>query len=264
MITSEPISSILRALGFLSRIPVGSSHFGDGHRASDDAHVYPLAGLVISLPAALLVGLAAVYPHASLLLATLAVAATVIITGALHEDGLGDVADGFFATTDRTRMLEIMRDPHLGTFGTLALILSILLRVVCLGILIENAGAVETAMLLMATEALSRSALVWHWFALPNARPGGKADHAGQPSQRQVQLSLVFGMAIFTVASFLAQISVVAAVMTVICAAIAALLFKTYCIAKLGGHTGDTVGATQQIVVLSLLALLAISTVAPN
>ncbi|MEL6203202.1 MAG: adenosylcobinamide-GDP ribazoletransferase [Pseudomonadota bacterium] len=254
----------IRALGFLSRVPISSQHFDEAHRPSDDAHAYPLAGIAISLPAALIISGAAFYPTASLLFAALAVFSTVVITGALHEDGLADVADGFFATKDRARMLKIMRDPHLGTFGTLALIFSIVLRVACLSIVIEQTGPLAAALLFMGVEAVSRSAMVWHWYALPNARSGGKADQAGRPDEKQVRLGVAIGSGTFIITGLTAQIHLLTVVITVTLAACAAFVFKSYCSTKLDGHTGDTIGTTQQIVVVTVLSVLAILGTTPT
>ncbi|MEN0001485.1 MAG: adenosylcobinamide-GDP ribazoletransferase [Pseudomonadota bacterium] len=251
-------SSIFRALGFLSRIPVSSAHFPADHQARDDAQFYPLAGSVIAVPATFIIAAAAFVPHATLLMAAIAIAALVIITGALHEDGLGDVADGFFATRDKGRILDIMRDPHLGTFGMLALVFSVTFRVTALTILIGQLGALSAALALMGVEAISRAAMVWHWQALPNARPDGKADRAGQPDNAQMWQAVAMGAAIMLICmvagSFWAP-----AVIALLAAAACAFWFKNMCMARIGGHTGDTIGATQQITAIAALMTLAIA-----
>lgn len=255
---SEFISSTLRALGFLSRISIPAQHFSADHRACDDAHVYPVAGLVVAFPAFIVIALFGFFPGTDIIAAILAIASLIFITGALHEDGLGDVADGFFATNDRAKMLEIMRDPHLGTFGTLALIISLLLKVASLHILLVSLGAWSAAFLLVSIEAVSRSAMVWHWHALQNARPGGKADQAGQPTERQALIAFTIGVPIFLGGCLITQISILAAIATTAIGAIAVIGFKRYCLFKLNGHTGDTVGATQQIVSVVVFVMLAI------
>ncbi|MEO0542758.1 MAG: adenosylcobinamide-GDP ribazoletransferase [Pseudomonadota bacterium] len=258
------IVSTLRALGFLSRIPIPAQHFTADHRASDDAQTYPLAGIVIAMPAAVLIVATALFPGAEWLLAILAVASLSVITGALHEDGLADVADGFFATDDRERVLEIMRDPHLGTFGTLALLISFLLRVAALTSLIGAIGPYSTAYALLAVEAVSRSAMVWHWHSLSNARPAGKAHHAGQPNQTQMRQSIMVGAVLVAGLWLLSWSSLIATIIAIATGVGAATAFKNYCQSKLGGHTGDTIGATQQIVALATLTSLAICAAVSN
>ena len=132
----------LTAFMFFTRIPLPSGIAKDLNKPDTlgaSAIAFPLAGLAIGLILAL------IYFIATLLLpvpvaALITIIAGVLITGALHEDGLADCADGFGASSDRARILEIMRDSRIGTYGTLALISSIALRWAMLAALPVEAG----------------------------------------------------------------------------------------------------------------------------
>ena len=113
--------------------------------------------------------------------AALAVAATVAVTGALHEDGLADVADGFGGGATRERKLEIMRDSRIGTYGVCALILSFILRISAL----TNLGdpALVTAVL-VAAHAAARAPIPAFMRLVPAARTDGLSADAGRGLQR--------------------------------------------------------------------------------
>ncbi|MEL6920462.1 MAG: adenosylcobinamide-GDP ribazoletransferase, partial [Pseudomonadota bacterium] len=247
-----------------SRVPVSSTHFHDTHSTADDSAVYPLAGAIIAAPSSAIIALATFFPDAAWVLATIAVGTTIAVTGALHEDGLADVADGFFATQDKDRILTIMRDPHLGTFGTLALVISVILKIAAVATLINTAGAIQTAGALIGIEAASRAAMVWHWYSLDNVRPDGKAAAAGQPDEKAWQTALALGLALFALfAIALPGLWFQGATAIAACAMIATA-FAQLCRTRIGGHTGDSVGATQQLTAVGMLAVLAISTNLPT
>ena len=146
---------------------------------------YPLAGLVVgaisslSLFATLALGLPPV------LAAGLAVTLQVIITGALHEDGLADVADGFWGGRERVRRLEIMRDSRIGSYGVAALVLSLGLRWQGVAALAEASPALAMAGLI-GLAILSRAACGVLMAALPAARPEGMGRYASGAAWQRV------------------------------------------------------------------------------
>ena len=142
----------------------------------------PLAGLILALPAALVLAVGWWIGLGPFLAATLAIAALVVATGALHEDGLADVADGFGGGTTRERRLEIMRDSRIGAYGGAALVLALALRIGALATLLDRTGyAAATAPVLAA--ALSRVAALAPMVLLPPARPGGLSASVGRPDR---------------------------------------------------------------------------------
>jgi len=144
MIRSIPLflRSLLRALGFLTRLPVNKKYYEQDRDRKSDARCYPLAGALIGCVGALIFVLFSYLKFSPLVASLFATAMIIIITGGLHEDGLGDVADGFFAPKayDCQARLAIMKDSHIGVFGLLALILSIGLRVALLTDLSQHSG----------------------------------------------------------------------------------------------------------------------------
>lgn len=245
------IAATLRALAFLTRLPPVGSAFSGPHRLGDDADAFPLAGLIAALPsAALLLGTSAL-GLSPLVSAALATTLLVAVTGALHEDGLADVADGLGGHHAKARALAIMKDSRIGAYGTLALVLSLILRV---GLLAEIAGRspLAAAGILLASAAASRGAMAWLWSSLPSADPGGLAARVGQPSPASGRRGALVGILV------LAPIGLVAAGPS---GALLPLLLGTLALGqvrkllqvRLGGQTGDGLGACQQVVDIAIL-----------
>ncbi|MBS1181368.1 MAG: cobS 1 [Proteobacteria bacterium] len=212
------------------------------------AAMIPLAGFLIALPAAL-VGLASSAAGLpDLLVGLLVVAVLVAPTGALHEDGLADSADGLVGGATVDKRLLIMKDSRIGTFGGLALILATLIRASAYGALFAHPAAGVFAVL--GGGALSRLAMTALWAALPNARPDGLAARLGQPDARTVAIGA--GLTLLLL-SPLAVLTGAPTLLGIAFAGLAALAFGAFAREKIGGQTGDILGATQ---VLSEAAFL--------
>src|SRR5204862_7906526 len=125
-----------------------------------------------------------------LLAALIAVAATVAVTGALHEDGLADTADGFGGGGERERKLQIMRDSRIGTYGVIALVLALGARIAALASFDDNADAVCAFVL---CQAASRALVVAVMQRAPLARSDGLAASAGRPTQATMLWALGLG-----------------------------------------------------------------------
>ena len=237
---------IALALSLLSRLPLRCTCFARGARA---AWAYPLAGLVVGGLAAL-GGLVALWCGLPAPIAALVVLALGIVsTGAMHEDGLADSADGLWGGWTRARRLEIMRDSHIGSYGVIALCLSLAARGVALWLLFAQSPAAGVTGVLAAA-ALSRAAMTGVMAALPHARSDGLSHAQGRPPVAAVLLGL--GLAI-GVALILTGGAGVWAVLWVgvVTGAVAALAH-----ARIGGQTGDILGATQQVVEIAVLVSL--------
>ncbi|MCD2177210.1 adenosylcobinamide-GDP ribazoletransferase [Rhizobium sp. C1] len=260
MIRLEDIlKDIIRALGFLSRIPFPGRFFA-GHDGSmrRTSGAFAIAGALIALPPALLLGLLlhlGVKPELS---ALLALALQIGLTGGLHEDGLADCADGLGGGRTRERALEIMKDSRLGAYGGLALILSLGLRTEALAGLAPH-GPVAAGLAMVAVNAAARAAMVWHWSALAPARVGGVAAAVGQPSGSAVIVALSSGLLIYGVATIHAYGWGVA-LAGALAAMLASWLLARLVRGKIQGHTGDTLGASEQICEIALYVALVITT----
>lgn len=237
-------------LGFFTRLPIGrppAESQTPGALAAA-ARAFPLAGLVVGLIGAFIYLGAVKIGLSGLLAALLAVAATGAVTGALHEDGLADVADGLGVRGDRDRKLSVMKESHIGSFGTLALIFATAIKVAALAAL----GTPElVAGALIATHALARGVLPLAMRSLPMVRPGGLADHAGKPTADAVYWSIGLGAA-----AALFSVYLPAALVALIAAVAAAVLIGKLAERQFGGYTGDVLGAIEQVAEIAVLVNL--------
>jgi len=255
----------LSSLQFLSRLPVHRLTFkSQPIDFSRSTYTFPVAGLLITLPSALALYLANLGGLDALVVSLITVAVQIIVTGALHEDGLADVVDGFWGGTTRERKLEIMRDSTIGTYGVLALICSVSLRVLLLAATIRHIGPVGALLLYLAVGSLSRLAILQPWSALPPARTSDTSDPNTGGKQRS-GLSARYGTpswAVFIRACILSAPALfiilfgfgLAPLLLSLLLLEAAILVVSYLALKhVGGHTGDVLGATQQISEIGLL-----------
>ncbi|GJD47457.1 Adenosylcobinamide-GDP ribazoletransferase [Methylobacterium crusticola] len=254
-----PLLDLAACLRFFSRLPVPAlPGEGDAHATPDfrtAPRMLPLAGLVIGLPAALALVGGVKLGLGPYIAATLALAFATLVTGALHEDGLADVADGFGGGATPARRLEIMRDSRIGAYGTAALILSYALRIGALATLADRAGW-RAALAVLAVAALSRTAALWPMCRLGPARPDGAAHAVGRPDPATHATAWALCLVVLALAGLLGLpwhgLGLAALL------ALAAAWAVTRLAGRLiGGQSGDVVGACQQIAeIAALLALL--------
>ena len=213
--------------------------------------VLPLAALIILGP---LAGLLLILSHIAvpaLAVAAVVVALNVLITGALHEDGLADVADGFGGGHTVQRKLEIMRDSRIGAFGASALVSSLLIRAACLAALIDvEPTLAAAAFLITGLQARSGALACWAW--LPAARRDGNSAGFDGPSKGDVAVGLLVAVVLSTMIGGLI-LSLIAFVSIVVATALTMHLAKR----QIGGHTGDVIGASEQVNECTVLLALA-------
>lgn len=255
---ADYIDDIARAAGFLSRLPMPARHFKDHDGSlSRAAGMFPVAGLLIALGPGLVAWLLTALEANAALTSLITLMLLIGLTGALHEDGLADSADAFGARGGREHMLAIMKDSRIGTYGVLALLVSFSLRAVSLTILIAATGGVNALLLLVAVAAMSRAAMVWHWGTLELARIDGIAAAVGAPDSTTSKRAILIGGTMFLLLASLAT-GLMTALISLGLAAAVAWQWTAAVRARLGGHTGDTIGATQQISETAALAALAL------
>jgi adenosylcobinamide-GDP ribazoletransferase len=241
------VKGLLGAVSFLTRVPTGT-----GARRPEELATsvpwFPVVGAGVGLV------VAAVYGGARLALpplpaATLAVVAGIGLTGAFHEDGLGDTADAFAGGWDRESTTRILKDPRLGTFGVLAVAASLLLRVAA----VAARAPVAALAALPAAGALSRAAAVAAMTALPAATDTGLgASYVAALSRPRALAGAAAGLVVAVALLGVAGLWAAAA------AGVAAALLGRLAVRRLGGVTGDVLGAIQQVgEVLVLLATVA-------
>lgn len=256
---SALVTDLARSLGFLSRLPVASRYF-EGHSGemSRTPRAFPLAGAVIAAPAGLLLALLLGWGANATLAAFAAVTLQILLSGALHEDGLADCADGLGGSATREKTLEIMKDSRVGSYGVLALVLSVGIRVSALAALIHQLSPLNVALCMIGVGALSRAFMVWHWHALPAAKPDGVAASLGKPDDQSLYTALVLGLAIATLA-VVPFAGFHPLIVGLLVSGACAYGFQLYIRKRLGGQTGDTIGATQQICETMALAALSVA-----
>ncbi|MDP7547650.1 MAG: adenosylcobinamide-GDP ribazoletransferase [Alphaproteobacteria bacterium] len=232
----------LRSVGaFLTILPMGRpdggteiSH-GPGELAAA-AWCFPIIGLFVGAAGGLLYGLAIWLGCSVWLAATLCVALLVLLCGGLHEDGLGDFFDGL-GGTNRDRRLAIMRDSQAGNFAVVALLLLFAGRI---GAISALAAPERVIPALLVAAAVSRAAMVVVMHVLPAARSQGLGADAGRPGLKMAIISVLIAAVIAWVA-----MGFIAALASLAGAALAAALLAAVARNRLGGQTGDVLGAVQ-------------------
>jgi len=244
-----PPHDILLALSTLSRLPVRVDHTQAANRGVNMVWAFPLVGAVIGLIAS---GVAAALQALFLpsgFLAALILATMIACTGAMHEDGLADTFDGLWGGFTPERRLEIMKDSRIGVYGMLALCLMVLAQ----WSLLEPLSATTLIGPLIVTATLSRLAMVWAMWLLPNARQDGLSASFGRPDFSYVAIAtlLALGIAVISLGWVGLLIALVA-----LGTALPILLIAWY---KIEGQTGDILGASQKFAELgALIAIISI------
>ncbi|UWR89287.1 adenosylcobinamide-GDP ribazoletransferase [Phaeobacter inhibens] len=237
----------LLVLILLTRLPMPRLQKQQFARHAHAAWAFPFAGVAVAVPACLLAVIAQGMGLSPMLAAGIALLTQTLLTGAMHEDGLADTADGFWGGFTRERRLEIMKDSQIGTYGVLALIMTIGLRWIAYASLL----AADSVWALLPVAMLSRAMMPVVMAALPNARTTGLSSSVGRPPWRVCGL----GLAIATLAAvlFLGWNAWGPLLAMCMVSAVIAATART----KIGGQTGDVLGATQQL--CELVALLCLS-----
>jgi adenosylcobinamide-GDP ribazoletransferase len=234
------VRGLSAAIAFLTRLPPPAPTLP---ATAASLPWFPVVGALVGLFAAVVYAAGRlVLP--SLVAAALATAALILVTGALHEDGLADSVDAWGGGSSREETLRILRDPQHGTYGVLALALSVLLRVAALASLTPVAAVA----VLPAVHAVSRGAMVGLLSATPATRHDGLghsfAVHASAP-QTTIALLVTAALGVGLLGPwFIAAAAVVIAV---------SWLVRRLALRRIGGITGDVLGATQQLSEIALL-----------
>jgi adenosylcobinamide-GDP ribazoletransferase len=236
------------AVAFLTRLPMphpdGASpaNFVRAHR------MFPVVGALIGTAVGVVcVGLRAIGVP-DLAAAALALGASAIITGALHEDGLADAVDGFGGGRTLESKLEIMRDSRLGTYGAMVLLVSFAAKLSALAAIPD--GYVVPG--LIAAHALGRGILPVMSLKLPYARKDGLARNAGQPDATIA--ATASGLALLIA---LLSLSWSDALFAAVLAGISGLVVAWLALRQIGGQTGDVLGGAEQVAETAILVMLA-------
>lgn len=241
----------LTALMFYSRIPVASIVGWNEEMLNKATRYFPLVGWFVGAIGALLFWALSIFFPVSLAV-LLSTVSTILFTGAFHEDGFADFCDGFGGGYTPERILEIMKDSRIGTYGTIGLVMILATKFLAL----SHINTMRIPFILMAGHAVSRIFPVVLIYSSGYARldassktkPVGKAD-----SVMSLLIALAFGTIGFVFLEW-KEVFVILAILLLM-----TFFFRNYINRKLGGYTGDVLGALQQLCeVCFYLVILAI------
>jgi adenosylcobinamide-GDP ribazoletransferase len=239
----------LFAVQFLTRIPTPRLKDPPGDWLARSGKYFPIVGAMVGVFSALVLLCAHTFWRSGPLPVLLALAASIGLTGALHEDGLSDTVDAFAGRTSEQR-LTIMKDPRLGAYGALALAFDLAIKAAALTSLPVPLAAAG----LVCAHAGGRTAAVWTMSFLPYA-----ADHAASkidaPQRGLRPWELALGLALALAPSTL-LIPPDAGTASIAAAALASFFMATAGKARFGGHTGDVLGAVEQVYEIVFLLIL--------
>jgi adenosylcobinamide-GDP ribazoletransferase len=229
------VKSFLAAIAFLTRLPVGRLAAFDAADVAHSAGWFPFIGVLLGALYASVATLLRDHLPAGVI-AVLLLTLDALATGALHFDGLADTADGFGGGKTREDILRIMRDHAIGSYGGLALAALVALKVTAYAALLKQSNWIPA---LILTPALGRWSILLLAATLPYARPSASAI-AGMGKR-----SLIWGTGVIVIAMIAASSTRAWIALAVVVAVTAA--FGFYCRHRIGGITGDTLGANLQL-----------------
>ena len=233
---------LIVALSFMTILPVRPKlPEGQDARAAlrFGARAFPLAGLVVGAAGALTYAICSALKLPPEAAAFIAIGAMIFFTGALHEDGLADLVDGAGSHKSVETRLQIMRDSRIGTFGTLALIIVVGIKT---GSITALGWSDHVAVMLLGSAAASRAYLPALMRYMTPARHDGLAVQAGRPEENQVVLALLLGAALA-----LLFLGPAAGIIAFAVGAGTAAFIGWFAKRRIGGLTGDVLGAAQQM-----------------
>jgi adenosylcobinamide-GDP ribazoletransferase len=242
------IDDISLAVGLLTRLPMPHPVSATPESMARAQRAFPLVGAMIGLVIGVVDRCLLALGVPSLAAAALVLGASAALTGALHEDGLADVGDGFGGGRDRAAKLSIMRDSRLGTYGMIVLLVGFFVKASALASL-PLASIIPA---LIAAHALGRAVIPVLAANMPFARDDGLGKSAGRPDIASAITAVVIGVVVAL--SCLTGTQAVLALLVAIAgaAAIAVLAWR-----QIGGVTGDVFGAAEQVVEAAVLVTLA-------
>jgi adenosylcobinamide-GDP ribazoletransferase len=254
-VAHRQVNTFLAAVMFLTRLPVGRFHEFREEEVASSTIYFPIVGALVGLAGGLALLMSAALP--SFLAVLISMLVTICLTGALHEDGLADSADGLIGGQDPQRRLEIMKDSRIGAYGALALWFSLTAKLILVQSLLA-AGLVTAISASVIAHCLGRAATVALLTCLPYARiEYSKSSHfRNKVTFRQLAPVLVFAIVLSLLLLGLQGVFCLTAAFAV--TFVCGLYFKD----KIGGITGDCLGAANQLVELS--AYLSFLTLQPG
>ncbi len=233
------------SIDFCTRLPLARATPITGSTIAEAAWAFPIAGLIVGLIGAVVYALAHRAGLPAWPAAALSIAATLLATGCLHEDGLADTADGFGGGKTREQKLDIMRDSRIGTYGVCALAMSFLLRAGALASFTDTHLAMWA---LIASHGAARATMPALMYLLPPARRDGLSFNAGYPPGEGVVTAAALAVLILAICLHPGRGAVALISLCIVVALIAWLSMR-----QIEGQTGDVLGAAEQVSEIAIL-----------
>jgi adenosylcobinamide-GDP ribazoletransferase len=244
------IGELVAAFMLLTRLPVGRLGCVRADSGFADAvWAYPIVGVAVGVIGAASYWLSVRIGLPPAFAAICGIAATALATGGIHEDAVADMADGFGGGRSRAQKLEIMRDSRVGSFGVLALVLSVAARAAAIT---SIAAPGKVAIALIGSGVLARGAMLVPIILLAPARTDGLGAGLRTTGMVRALVGLILSatIALLLLPSAVAPGAVATTVLAAVC--LSALAWR-----QIGGYTGDVLGATEVIAECVTLGLLA-------
>ena len=255
-ILQREIRLFLTALTFYTRIPAPKSFIFDAGLMSESIKYLPFLGVLVGIVAALVMWLTAlVLPVTIAVLISMMI--SILITGAFHEDGLADACDGLGGGWEKSQVLTIMKDSRIGSYGVISLVLVLLLKFELIS------GLAEQQMYLVwvalpAAHGLSRlAAVLIAQFTNYISLSAGQSKSAQAVAERLNIRQLILASALVLPALLLLPVS--SALLAILSAGVLGGVMRTWFIRRIGGYTGDCLGAVQQLVEVACYLAIAAS-----
>ncbi|MTK12559.1 MAG: adenosylcobinamide-GDP ribazoletransferase [Clostridiaceae bacterium] len=244
----EVVCNFLLMIQFLTRIPVNVSLPCEKDNFRKASIFFPVIGLVVGgiqwVVYKLLVN---IIPIDAVIIIILIVG--VIVTGAIHIDGLGDTCDGFFAFKGSDRIIEIMKDSRIGTYACIAMVMDLLLKYTLFSFIVP-----KFSVAIIAAPMISRCSVLFLGFKGKTAKSTGTGNFfIGNVGIAQFIIGLVITLGVLALLMTPRYI-----VILLIAALILSFIFNLFCEKRIGGLTGDTLGANNELVELLTLILISI------
>ena len=241
---------VLIAATLLTRLPVRLPNEEVAARISASFWAFPLIGVGVGLAAGAAFAALSSLGVAVGAAAAVGLAVQIWITGGLHEDGAADMADGFGGGADKFRVLEIMRDSRIGTYGAITLVLLLLTRWSAL----VNVAPLEGVAALVVAGAASRAAVVGLMWAAPPARSDGLSALVGRPDDQSALIAVSIGLGLTLILGV--AVAGAGALAAVLVGGAAVWTVGILAVRRIGGQTGDILGAAQQACEVAMLIAL--------
>ena len=244
------IKDFLLMIQFMTRLPVNMNLPCENENFKRGTIFMPLVGLIIGI-----IQWGIFYLSIKILplgiVAVLVVLSGILITGALHLDGLGDSCDGIFAFKGKDKIIEIMKDSRIGTYACIAIVFDILVKIFTLAT-ISN---IKTSMIIIATPIIGRTTLVFLFYIGKCAKSTGSGNlFIGNVGKKEVIISLLIDIVLV-----LLLLGIMKGIILISVALIFTMGFNRYCNNKIGGLTGDTLGANNELVEIIVLIIFTAS-----